>query len=557
MKQFIIDKNNLKQSFVDYVFSNCLCKEQCNPIDIITKTKVFKEPIPVVELDENPVPIEIDICNEIKIEIHNTIEEYNKSIKNYEKSIADIIQLMTHLNFIKIKHTNNMYLNTKEPFRWDSIKKMYESNYDSEYISYMWLFRKVIVDLILNISIMYVLLEKKKKESRINIFGTYTLPELHVFSVGSTRVTSDYDITVYTNDSIMTANILKKFNHIFIKYFKYKSSEVFDTNIYGRGFILFTSPSKQLQNIYEYYDSCTPYRFNYIKDNESCYYSQFMWAICKLIKDIPESIDILKSYKDSNVNKLINYSTSMINYLDNKTRGLSYEKVILNEEEIKNKYNKINQFIAETDYISLANYYGIETYFSKGAFMHTVINLQMCTVSKINLSNNDYACSIVENAAFYLHSHKEKYLIRINDALKHFSHLAIKETPSDTEIYNLIIYIIKNQLKTYNFSGYPTFIKVFKDKLLNVDEPLNKSTLHLPQIVQETPYGSQQSLSGLMSRRQSDVTVSRRPSDLYSRRRSSDLSFKFPDINSKSSSKSASNKSSIQAELSVIEDESY
>jgi hypothetical protein len=511
MKHFILkDKKNLKESFVDYVFSNCLCKEQCNPIDIITKKEIFKN----TEISKNPDVI----CNEIKIEKHNTVEEYKESINNYEKSIKLIIKLMTYFKFIKIENTNDMYLITGEPFRWESIKKMYESNYDSEYISYIWLFRKVIVDLILNISIMHVLILDINKKQR-------NLPELHVFSVGSTRVTSDYDITVYTSSSTITANILKNFNEIFMKYFKYKSSEIFDTNIYGRGFILFTEPTYQLNNIYEYYDSCIPYRFNYIKDNDSYYYSQFMWAVCKLIKDIPESISILKSYDFTNVNKLVNYSTSMINYLDNKTRRLNYEKIILNEEEIKKKYYKVNKFIAETDYISLANYYGIETYFSKGAFMHTVINLQMCTTSKIYLSDNDYACSILENAAFYLHSHKEKYLIRINDALKNFIYPYIKETPSDKDIYNLIIYIIKNQIKVNNFTGYPTFIKVFRDKLLNVDEPIS-SNLYLPKIIQQTPFGSQESLSGLMSKTQSNVP-SRRQSVVPSR----DISIKLPNIN--------------------------
>jgi hypothetical protein len=218
----------------------------------------------------------------------------------------------------------------------------------------------------------------------------------------------------------------------------------------------------------------------------------------------------------------------------------------------------------------------------------------MCTTSKIQLSNNDYACSIIENAAFFLHSQKEKYLIRINDALKHFYHPRINVSPSDTEIYNLIIYIIKNQIKTHNFTGYPTFIKVFRDKLSNIDEPLStlpqiqlpqihlpsQSQIHLPQIhlpqihlpqIQQSQeiFGSQQSLSGLMSRRQSDITsrrqsditsrrqsdTSRRPSNsgrrFSNRRRSSDISsFKFPDISNRNSTNS-----SINTELSSIEDE--
>lgn len=168
-------------------------------------------------------------------------------------------------------------------------------------------------------------------------------------------------------------------------------------------------------------------------------------------------------------------------------------------------------------------------------------------------------CSIL------LHSHKEKYLIRINDALKQFSYPYIKEASSDKEIYNLIIYIIKNQIKTNNFTGYPTFIKVFRDKLSNIDEPLgSNNTLHLPQIqLPQAPeiFGSQQSLSGLMSRRQSDITsrrqsdISRRPSNsgrrFSNRRLSSDISsFKFPAI-----SNNGSNKSSINTELSSIEDE--
>ena len=72
-----------------------------------------------------------------------------------------------------------------------------------------------------------------------------------------------------------------------------------------------------------------------------------------------------------------------------------------------------------TDFISLVNFYGVETYYTKGAFMDIVVNGQMCkTDTSISLSLLDYTNSVIENVSFFLlHNEKNKYLIRIRDTL--------------------------------------------------------------------------------------------------------------------------------------------
>ena len=74
------------------------------------------------------------------------------------------------------------------------------------------------------------------------------------------------------------------------------------------------------------------------------------------------------------------------------------------------------------NYISLVNYYGVETYYTRGAFLDVVVNQQSCNlnvdknVSKVN--KDGYLDSFIENCSDYcLHDFKEKYKKRALNAL--------------------------------------------------------------------------------------------------------------------------------------------
>lgn len=73
--------------------------------------------------------------------------------------------------------------------------------------------------------------------------------------------------------------------------------------------------------------------------------------------------------------------------------------------------------------ISIFNYFGSETYFTRGAFMHVVVSMQMCGGSRNgnpifnDLSVSDLVNSFIENFADYVFHHgKRKYVKRMRDA---------------------------------------------------------------------------------------------------------------------------------------------
>jgi hypothetical protein len=108
--------------------------------------------------------------------------------------------------------------------------------------------------------------------------------------------------------------------------------------------------------------------------------------------------------------------------------------------------------LGTSDYTSLVNFYGTETYFTRGAFLDIVVNKQMCKTS-IQLQDIDYISSILENSGFFfLHNDKTKYFIRVVNTLG----LLIKNNKYKilqySNEYEKIIEIFNN-IKTVNEKG--------------------------------------------------------------------------------------------------------
>jgi hypothetical protein len=84
------------------------------------------------------------------------------------------------------------------------------------------------------------------------------------------------------------------------------------------------------------------------------------------------------------------------------------------------RYSISNNLTAIHDFISLINFYGTETYFTRGAFIDTVVISQMCgNKLDIQLTEVDYITSILENAGFFfIHNNKTKYIIRVLNTFK-------------------------------------------------------------------------------------------------------------------------------------------
>jgi hypothetical protein len=379
--------------------SVCQCYNQCLTMDE-GKYKINKEAKICNKIDTTSVTSQ-SASDLIQRAINYLIE------RRYIKPMGDAKQFKYYITLD----------NTVVKFTWENVKAIK----NKEIAELFWLFRKLVVDSLLK----SIILNK----------------EVKVYSVGSARITSDYDITLYSNDYNTITDIIKKFQTQFITLFGEDSSIVFDTNVYGKAYIIFECDD--CSNEYTKIDltKCTGQKeqFFYIKslnDNPgtedgskgALKHTQVVWGLIKYLKDLRtffgESIynkyfDFLKNKIKNNI---LDIAHESLIYLNNTTK--SYTASIEDEERIKKIYhdNNYNSLFFTNDNISLINFYGVETYFTRGAFLDTVVNSQMCKEEYgnkvIKLYEEDYVASILENAGFFfLHNDKTKYLQRFKQSL--------------------------------------------------------------------------------------------------------------------------------------------
>jgi hypothetical protein len=326
-------------------------------------------------------------------------------------------------------------------------------------------------------------------------------------SVGSTKLSSDYDITLYAQTKI-TTKIIADFNTVFENIFRSTSTEVFDTNIYGISFINLARYQKDLlpqeQLLFSEQKRCkvgdSIKNFYYLKQNDDVKYTQHVWSISKLLYKIRklDKVDystfinklsnktkckpmgIYLDISNKLYNELYNYereanvysyliyvynifenkilesivetqkdwipeetgfkkgSVESINLLMSPMTSKTYKispdltiEQIENEEnnskcqinnensEVSNVY--ISNLLIQNNFISLVNFFGSETYFTRGAFLDIVINEQMCRgeEEKIKLSEDEYIDSFIENMADYINDvSKKKYIERAEKAIQ-------------------------------------------------------------------------------------------------------------------------------------------
>lgn len=243
-------------------------------------------------------------------------------------------------------------------------------------------------------------------------------------AAGSSSPNSDYDITLYDINHKNEWKVVKLFNELFGDIWGNSSSIVFDTNIYGVGFLRLRNNEPDTRSIKDtkgntfYYNK----QFNANK--------QYDWAMLHLIK----SISKLSSSEQQQFNN--KFIVKDVNRLTKKYTKLM-ESFKTNEhfspDKLTTKYisqmKNISRSGDTTDNkISSVLFYGVETYFSRGAFMHVVVEMQMKLDMKLSVS--EYIQSIIENFAFIvyeLHISTDstnfitlfsKYIDRIIDAFK-------------------------------------------------------------------------------------------------------------------------------------------
>ena len=494
-----INKNILSKTitndheFKKYIYSNyCQCIKQCLDMEGF--------------INKNPISgyIAQPICHQIII-----TDSDKKKESSYDNDILFALNYLIKKQIL-IRSNKKFYINTNDnklKLRWENIK-LYENfkdkNEDKQIL--LWLLRKLVVDAILK-----------------KILLKYSNPGENfcdIYSVGSTNMTSDYDVSLYGDDNNKVI-IINEFQQLFKKYFTEESSIVFDTNIYGKAYIYYGKNTKFDKNIVIQSDKTTP-AFYYLQFNIEGIgdtfnpNSQLMWGIIKFLKDLSEGFDekIYNEYVQHLQKldyKIIDKAVYTLKFLLNQDEEkINYSSVMSMSKDIgsiyKDKYKDNKDILSnidiliEHDIIALVSFYGLETYYTRGAFLDVVVNQQMLSeqpVNKIELSEIEYITSILENAGFYLvHNTKSKYIIRVYKTLTLLLKLIKTDEeklikPNDkkliknkTDLENIIILFNKYKDKT-NIGEFVEdtnkYCSIINKDEINKDE-INKNKINKDEI---------------------------------------------------------------------------
>jgi hypothetical protein len=333
--------------------------------------------------------------------------KFNKEILENElvKFILDEISELNkkNKNDIIIIDNNKSYLLSKNTLlTWDNIK-----NQSVQIKQILFDFRKKIVDtLIKDIfdSFPECLVNNNKCIS--NASG----------SVGpEATLDSDYDLTIAGHYQVSI--MIQIFNSVIEKVFKASPSEVFDTNLYGYSFLIPPNSTSKNRLIWEI-DQIGKY--SCLFSNEIKSYEQDEWAYLRLfsfcykhnhpIRFLNEKINkffIDGLFKMQPTKKANNYILQMKEFenLINTNTDLQTNKMNNKELELVKK-----QVI---DSLSNMNYYGDETYFTQGAFIHVVGTMfyyrKEQNYKKVLLFKSYYLIhSMIENLAYFIHAFEKK-----------------------------------------------------------------------------------------------------------------------------------------------------
>lgn len=232
--------------------------------------------------------------------------------------------------------------------------------------------------------------------------------ECHTESVGSTTPTSDYDINVHGPHAPDIVNLFNdEFRHIFHK----ESAVVFDTNVYGASFV-----NRVRQGNFAIFDN----KYRYVA-NAADEENQRKWALLKVYlhrHPTPLHWPAIAA-KRRDLGTFLSLKTRNDLYGDSLYRVSKLKEEMLAQDEPNVELRQ-----AYKEAISIANYYGQELYFTQGAYMHVVEQLQKRN-THVPITEDEYMDSFIENMGdtFKELEHGavafSKYLARAMDALLH------------------------------------------------------------------------------------------------------------------------------------------
>lgn len=398
------------------------------------------------DIDKNTY---IDINKETCIEINgDTIINF----ENFEKLVEYMIELYRDLGILDAKKNYKKFFILGRRFTWKKInllnvsdiekninkldwKSIYEifnnkDKYSSStvllYVKYLiWYFRKIIVDFLL-----YNIIKDTK---------------IKAFSSGSTKIDSDYDITLNGNNKIVS-NTIYIFNNIIMEVFNEHTDILFDTNLYGLSFInstksKFDSEEYKCGNNIFYID-----KINGGRNKIDFKIMQNIWGLIQVIKTLNEvqSYDTMM-YKILYENMINNSGFSL--YSDILSKAIEFCE---NNMPETNKYSFILEDVSKfnkdsleyMNYISYINYNGLETYLTRGAFIDVVINGQMCKSDTVKLDISDYYDCFIENSIYLIsHYNKSKYITRFDNSFDKFQKILSQKY---ADIYSENIKLLRN-----------------------------------------------------------------------------------------------------------------
>lgn len=426
--------------FVNYVLnecSNCVIRESC--IYEICDSKIFNK-------FRGGAGGVLGDCGEIRLS--EVSDEFLKDFDDIriEKNrrlfiVIKILILFTNKGLLKVKSNSYFILGTNKRLTWNNLKGLKDSdirgvsedlireitgvfgasdNYGKEYSlvtlikSIFWFFRKAVVDSILNDIIYNMSMRKKFK--------------VKALSVGSTKLSSDYDVSLDTfGDYDINAIIIQKYNNTITKLFNDSSESIFDTNVYG---VSFVSSNKTV--VFNKEHICNESKIFYANlEMIDIEVSQMIWSYVKLLLNMEMLLkrddvfyEKMFSYMENGMNGNDIYLQALDFFNTNKSNVLKYSMIISNYKkylDMNKSNNDMDENYLMNNFISFVNYNGSETYLTNGSFLDVVVNQQIClNKNTIDVSRPYiYFTSFMENMSDYMiNYHKKKYLDRGRNALE-------------------------------------------------------------------------------------------------------------------------------------------
>lgn len=458
--KIVYDINALKNINIDfdvffkYLFRDCCgcLDKECGIVELreTNLEKIMRYSSNVKSLDVLNIETKVE-CNIIKIDVGNIIKRVYLNMRGTSNSkialVVRFIELFKNSGLIRKNQDMYFLLNSNMRFKWNNIKRLSLKDINDYKLNNSNIFEELIKKYVINITLteeeellmiksLFWYFRKVVVDSIIS--DIIRLDELNIkaMSVGSTKMTSDYDITLdgtYKDNS----RVIRRFDRLIEILFMDDSESVFDTNIYGVSFVKDKTRdagveedddmNKMVNEAFnKEHEQCG--KFNYIlSEDKDFIISQHIWAFVKLL---------LRLNKIQEQDEEL-YGLCLGELSDNLGENLYYLSAVafINkyESDVNNYQMTVDdgsRFLGEgvdddskylvSNFISYVNYNGSETYLTNGAFLDVVVNNQMCKKDKSNmikLDLNSYLDSFIENLSDLItHYHKVKYLDRASDA---------------------------------------------------------------------------------------------------------------------------------------------